>query len=144
MKLQELPKLVVGDARSFDDGFEGVGVDSRMPRNGHEMFAVAQGDVFSDAHDTETRLGESPNHPFAGEIREKHQAGTRMSTSTSLAFFLTRETAPKYSLIADLILLKASRRVVPWLAQPGKAGQDVSYPYLLLWTMTKNRVFIQQ
>ncbi len=128
--LKQILEFLVRYAGALEYCFQSVGVDSFVLRDCRKMPPIAHGDVFFAADDPKSFFGQNPNHPVRGEVGEKHQAGTW--TSTKRVLLLTLETASKYSEMAERMFSRASFSVSPWPAQPGRAGQAMSYPYLLL------------
>ncbi len=70
-KLQEVFELFAGETSVFDDGVEGVRIDSIMVRNGDAVDAVGHADVFALCNDSESDFREGPNRPLRGNVGEE-------------------------------------------------------------------------
>jgi len=71
-QLKKLLELLIGDPGIFDDRFEGIGVQSLMPRNRYSMCAIGHADMLAACDYYEADLTECPYRPLGRDIGEKH------------------------------------------------------------------------
>ena len=102
---KQVPERLVAEAGAANDASQGLWIKPLGARNCYQPLAVAQHDVFA-----------LPDYLIVITFSLRFDSGR----------------AARYSRIASRMFSIASFSVAPWLWQPGKLGQETSWPYLLL------------